>query len=197
VKDKGEIMKQKICVIAMTLLMVCVSVPCFAWYYAMGAGSGGSADATALTLEIGKRDVTLFGRPFLVAGAVPLILHGDRHVPDGTDPGPIDPGNQEYFLSSENDGTENGLLGKLGMEIKESDCYVTLILGLTQANTVSIAHSNITGDTYIQGEGDEMNGVFGIGVSYFPVFQDGMLNMIFQLDIDNRRGITGSLGWCW
>jgi hypothetical protein len=189
-------MKQTLGFLIVCLLMMCGASPSFAWYYAVGAGDGGDADASGFTLEVGKRDVMLFGRPFLVAGALPLILHGDDHVPDGTHPGPV-PHNDFIVLGDEDDGTERGLLGKIGMEIKASDTYVTLILGLTQVNTVSLARSNPTGEVYVQGEDDEMNAVFGLGISYFASFQDGGLAMIFQLDIDNRRGLTGSVGWCW
>lgn len=191
-------MKQKVCFQVLIFLLFLGASPSFAWYYAVGAGSGGDADASGFTLEIGKRDVDLFGRPFLVAGAVPFILHGDKHVPDGTHPGPIPPGNNDYAsLGDKDDGTERGLLGKLGMEIKDYDTYVNLILGMTKANTVHVIRSNSTGDTYIQGKDDELNAVYGIGVSYFPVFMDGNLKMNFQLDIDNRRGISAYIGWCW
>ncbi len=189
-------MKQKASILIITLILLIGATPSFAWYYAIGAGDGGSADANGFTLEIGNKDVVLFGRPFLVAAAVPLILHSDSHVPDGTNPGPV-PHNDYTLLDEENDGTERGLLGKIGMEIKDSEVYVNLILGATQANTVTVARSNVTTETYIQKEGDETNGVYGLGVSYFPVFMNGTLKMNFQLDIDNRRGVTGYVGWCW
>lgn len=191
-------MKQKACFLVIILFMVMGASPSFAWYYAVGAGDGGSADASGFTLEVGKRDVVLFDRPFLLAGAVPLILHGDKHVPSGTNPGPIPTGNTGYrSLGDKDDGTERGLLGKLGMEIKDYDVYANLILGMTKVNTVNVVRSNSTGETYIQGEDDDLHGVYGIGVSYFPEFMDGTLKMNFQLDIDNRRGVTGYIGWCW
>lgn len=189
-------MKHKACFLVIILFMVLGASPSFAWYYAMGAGDGGNADASGFTLEIGMRDVILFDRPFLVAGAVPLILHGDKHIPDGTHPEPV-PHDDFTPLGDKDDGTERGILGKLGMEIKDYDVYANLILGMTKVNTVSVARSNPTEETYIQGEGDDLHGVFGIGVSYFPVFMDGTLKMNFQLDIDNRRGVTGYIGWCW
>ena len=189
-------MKQKACFLGM-ILCVCVwASPSFAWYYAVGGSNGGDADASGFTLEIGKRDVVLFGRPFLVAGAVPFILHGDKHIPDGTHSEPV-PHDDYISLGDKDEGTERGLLGKLGMEIKEYDAYVNLILGMTKVNTVNVAQSNPTGETYIQGSSDDLNAVYGIGISYFPVFMDGTVKMNFQLDIDNRRGITGYIGWCW
>ncbi|MBU1171018.1 MAG: hypothetical protein KKD44_15780 [Proteobacteria bacterium] len=189
-------MKQKVCLLVMTLLFLLGTTPAFAWYYGVGAGSGGASDANGFSLEVGKRDVILFDRPFLVAGAIPMILHGDSHVPSGTHPDPV-PHNDFTSMGQENDGTERGLLGKMGMEIKDYDVYVNLLLGLTQANTVDVVRSNPTGEYYIQSQGDEMNAVYGIGFSYFPEFQDGTLKMNFQLDIDNRRGVTGTIGWCW
>lgn len=189
-------MKHKVCILIITLVILIGASPSFAWYYAVGAGDGGDADANGFTFEIGKKDIVLFGKTFLVAGAVPMILHGDSHVPDGTNPGPV-PHNDFTNLGEKNDGTETGLLGKIGMEIKGYDAYVNLILGATKANTVTLARSNTTGDYYIQNEDDEINGVYGLGFSYFPVFMNGTLKMNFQLDIDNRRGVTGYVGWCW
>lgn len=197
-------MKQKSCSLIITTLITTVislaillgASPSYAWYYAVGASDGGDADASGFTLEVGRNDIIIFDRSFLFAAAVPVILHGDSHVPSGTNPGQV-PHDDFTLLGEENDGTERGLLGKIGMEIRDYDVFVNLIVGATQANTVTVARSNTTDETYIQDKGDEVNAVYGLGFSYFPVFMDGTLKMNFQLDIDNRRGVTGYVGWCW
>jgi hypothetical protein len=192
-------MKQKACSLTIIIAVLAVlfgAAPSYAWYYAVGASTGGDADANGFTVEIGKKDIVLFGRTFLAAAAVPVILHGDSHVPDGTNPGPV-PHDDFTRLGEKNDGTERGLIGKIGTEIKTWDLYVNLILGASKANTVTLARSNITQEYYIEDKGDEINGIYGLGLSYFPEFMNGTLKMNFQLDIDNRRGVTGYVGWCW
>jgi hypothetical protein len=193
---KGGFMKFKVSVLIMALTVLAAAAPASAWYYAVGTGGGGKADASGFSIEVGKENVMIAGRSFLFAGEIPVILHGDKHVPSGTHSGPV--AHSDYtFISKDNDGTERGLLAKAGMKIKDYDLYGTLILGLTKANTVTVVKSNPTGDNYIQERRSEMNGVFGIGISYFPVFKALDLKMNVQLEIDNRRGVTGLVGWCW
>lgn len=170
--------------------------PAIAWYYAIGGGDQGEADAQNFTVEFGKEDINIRGFNTFAGLAMPFILHGDGNVPDST----IDsdcPHDNCDNLGNKDDGTEVGLLGKFGVEIYKSRAFVSVILGVTRSNTVELVQSNVTDTYYKESEGTENHAVYGIGVSYMPEFFDWGLKMVFSLDIDNRRGLTGLIGWRW
>jgi len=197
VEQKGNTMKMKsffLLVAIVTFLLT--AQPAAAWYYAIGGGDEGEADAQNFTFEFGKEDINIRGFNTFAGLAVPFILHGDDNVPSSTKDSECPHGNCEN-LGNKDEGTEVGVLGKFGMEVYNSRAFVSLILGVTRTNTVKLSQSNVTDTYYKESEDTDTNAVYGIGVSYMPEFFDWGLKMIFSLDIDNRRGLTGLIGWRW
>jgi hypothetical protein len=190
-------MKTKLIFLLMvTIISLFFVQPATAWYYAIGGGDEGGAEAQNFTVEFGKEDINIKGFNTFAGLAIPFILHGDGNVPEDTNDSDC-PHSDCDNLGDKDDGTEVGLLGKFGIEIYESRAFVSLILGMTQSNTVQLVQSNITDEYYKESEDKENYAVYGIGVSYMPEFFEWGLKMIFSLDIDNRRGLTGLIGWRW
>jgi len=182
-------------VVIVTFLLA--AQPATAWYYAIGGGGEGGAEAQNFTVEVGKEDINIKGFNTFAGLAVPFILHGDGNVPSSTKDSDCPHGDCDN-LGDKDDGTEVGLLGKFGMEVYNSRAFVSLILGVTRTNTVELVESNTNpGMYYKKSEDTDTNGVYGIGFSYMPEFFDWGLKMVFSLDIDNRRGLTGLIGWRW
>lgn len=179
-----------------TIFILMLANSASAWYYALGGGDEGDAEAQNFTIEIGNEDINIRGFNTYVGLAIPFILHGDGNVPSDTNDSEC-PHNNCDDKGDRDDGTEIGLLGKFGVEIFESRTFVSLIFGMTQSNTVELSQSNITGEYYKEDEGEEIYTVYGIGLSYMPEFFEWGLKMVFSLDIDNRRGLTGLVGWRW
>jgi len=168
-----------------------------AWYYAIGGGGGGEADATNFSTSIGKEDIQIGDWTAIAAVTVPLILHGSDNVPSSTSDSSCPHGNCSSIGSKE-DGTEVGLIGSFGVELFDWSTHVSLLTGVTRVNMVEVSQSNTNPGTYYkQGEETEYNLLYGLGISYTPVFFEWKLKMIFSLELDNRRGLTGMVGWCW
>lgn len=189
-------MKQRRFLLLVLILLMLTPGTAAAWYYAVGGGTGGQADANNFTMAMGKEDIDIRGLTFLGGVAVPLILHGSGDVPEGTQDTGC-PHDNCTSKGSEEEGTEVGLIGNFGMEIRDWSAYVSLLAGITWSDTIKVSQSNITGDYYKESSDTEFFPVYGLGISYTPVFFEWKLKMIFSLELDNRRGITGMVGWCW
>ncbi|OQY04572.1 MAG: hypothetical protein B6I22_09375 [Desulfobacteraceae bacterium 4572_123] len=171
--------------------------PAFAWYYAIGGGGGGMAETYSFSLEVGKEKIEIGDHTYFAGLVVPLIFHGDDNVPSGTHGSPC-PHDEYRSLGDKDDGTETGLIAKVGMELFHPDTYLAVIAGVTRSNTVELVRSTINEEYYYeQSTDDEYHIVYGIGIRYFPEVLDWKLRMNLGLDIDNRRGITGMVGWSW
>ena len=127
--------------------------------------------------------------------SVPLIFNRDDNIPSGTKSSSA-PNTNYTPYDTVDEGTEVGILGKIGMEFFP-DLFVTVLGGATRSNRIEIVTSNTTGIHYEQSSKKEYYGVYGAGISYFPELFEWELKMNFSLDFDNRRGITGYIGWCW
>jgi hypothetical protein len=189
-------MKQNKFLLLMLAAILLTPGPAAAWYYAVGGGTGGQADANNFTMAMGKEDIDIRGLTALAGVAIPLILHGSGDIPDSTADSGCPHGNCNS-LGEEVEGTEVGLIGSFGLEVFDWSTYVSLLAGVTWADTVELSQSNITGDYYSESGGTEYFPVYGLGISYSPVFFEWKLKMLFSLELDNRRGITGMVGWCW
>lgn len=165
-------------------------------YYSVGLGGGGSADEQNLTLEIGHRDVKIGPAHFLLGLALPFIDHGDDNVPEGTIDSPC-PHSDYRSLGEKTEGMEAGLLGKIGINRLHPDFYVSLLGGITRVHEVHLAQSTRSDQYYEQSSKKRWNGVYGISFGYFPEVFSWKTKLNVQIDIDNRRGVTGSIGWGW
>ncbi|MBW1914339.1 MAG: hypothetical protein JRI86_05310 [Deltaproteobacteria bacterium] len=189
-------MKRKWIFLPAAIIFFMMSSPSYALYYSFGYGGSGSADANNFTMEIGSTDIRIGEKTYLGSISIPFINHGDSNIPSGT----IDsksPHNNNKSLGLRDEGMEIGILGKIGRPMLYPKTYVNLICGFTRTNNVKIVRSNPTGNYYAQSTDSNLEPVIGAGVSYFPELFEWGPAMILSLDIDNRRGITTSIGWCW
>ena len=170
--------------------------PSLAYYYSLGIGSGGKAEEKSLTLEIGKREVKIGQRRFLVGMGIPFINHSDKHIPSDTIGSPYE--NSDYLsLGRKPEGIETGLVGKLGFNRFHPDVYLSVLGGMTRVHEIHLVQSPHTKYYYEQSSDNKLYGIFGLSVGYFPVLFDWNMKLNLQLDLDNRRGVTGHLGWSW
>ncbi|MBS3759229.1 MAG: right-handed parallel beta-helix repeat-containing protein [Desulfobacterales bacterium] len=167
--------------------------PAHAGYFSIGGGAGGDADDANATIETGAKDIRFKNLDLLFGMGMHFIPHSDDELPGST----IDascPNEACIGLSDERKGTEVGLYGKLGVEIKSSDFYVTAIGGFTTYTESELSRSPATGRVYEDGTDNKIDGLIGGGVSYFI---DYKIDFVLQVDIDNIRGVTGTIGWHW
>lgn len=187
----------RLMIILVLLLSVSVPSSVFAGYYALGAGPSGKDGGRSVTIEIGSEDFRFPFAPYRFLGAVGLFgMDHSGNIPAGTIGSPC-PHTDFTSAGKEPDGTESGIVARIGMEIRESRVFVSLIEGVSWVNEISIVRSNPTGDYYEQSEERNLHGVTGIGIGYFPEIFAWKMKLAIQVDYDTRRGITGSLGWGW
>jgi hypothetical protein len=191
-------MRMKLFKMAITLgiIMASTATPALAYYYSLGIGSGGKAEDKSLTLEIGKREVKIGQRLFLVGIGIPFINHADNHIPSETIGSPC-PHSDYRNLGRKPEGIETGLVGKLGLNRFHPDLYLSVLGGMTRVHEIHLVQSPHTKYYYEQSSDNKLYGIFGLSVGYFPVLFDWNMKLNLQLDLDNRRGITGHLGWSW
>jgi hypothetical protein len=189
----------------LTILFIFIlsfSASCFATYYSVGIGSGGEDKGESLSLEIGIKDIEfeknryLAGKRLLTGIGILAIDYGKKNIPPGTFNFPC-PHNDFTNLGSKTEGIESGLFGKIGMELFNSDVYVSIIEGITSGHVINIARSNPTGEFYLQSKSRKWYWIYGMSIGYFPQIFDWKLKLNFQIDYDNRRGLTGSIGLAW
>lgn len=182
--------------IATTVLLITAYVlsPNFSFaetYFAIGGGSGGSADAANLTLEVGG---TSIGRDNnrLASFGLAIIFNSDD-VPSDTLEYPV-PHSDYTYLGERQKGNEYAMYGKYGFEILNSNSFYAYGLGgFSFAEDLELARSNATGWYYEQSSSYEYNGIVGAGLGYFPMNEE----IALQVEYDNRRGITGTIGFRW
>lgn len=175
-------------------VMIALASPAQAGYFAVGGGGGGEADQYNVTCETGAKDIHAGDLNLLFGMAIPFIPHSDRELPESTISFPC-PNNDYIRLDSVKKGTEVGLLGKLGIEIGSTNLYLTAIGGCTIYTESELARSTITGRTYEQSSESKIGALYGGGLSYFPDFFNW--SILMQVDYDNVRGVTGTVGWYW
>lgn len=158
-------------------------------YFSVGGGAGGEADAPNLTLELGGVS-TGSGLNQLFAIGLGFIFNADD-VPDGTLEYPV-PHSDYTNLGDRQKGNEYALYGKYGLEpVKNSGVFIFGLGGVSFSEEIDLARSNVTGWYYEQSSSTKTNGMFGGGLSFFP--KDSKIS--FSAEYDNRRGITGSIGF--
>ena len=191
--------KQKIITVTGIIIgvIVSMSISALAGYYSIGVGNGGDAEAKNLSLEVGSKNLKIREKPFLAALGITVIDHGDKDIPPETKNEPCL--YDDYTsLGQKPDGVETGLLGKLGLKNFHPDLYFSVLGGITQVNEIHLTQSNKNPEVYyVQSSGKEYYGVYGISIGYFPELFAWKLKLNMQIDYDNRRGVTGYLGWCW
>jgi len=166
------------------------------YYYSTGIGSGKGADGQNLTIEIGNRRVMVGKRHFLVGVDLPFIDYGSGDIPPETINSPC-PHSNYTSLGKKSEGIETGLLGKFGLEQFRPNFYTSVIGGISHVHEVHLSQSNSTRQYYEQSSESKFFGVLGISIGYFPELFAWKAKLNFQVDYDNRRGITCYIGWGW
>jgi len=180
-------MKKELCTICLLLISGCLGRG-KDHYAVLGGGYGGETDSGNFTVE-GVKVARSEGRDSLGGLGFTMIFNGGD-VPSDVLDYPC-PHGDYTDLGSQRDIPEMGLFGKYGLEIiEDTGLFATVLGGATFADETELAQSNATGWYYEQDTGINTYGLFGGGISYF--LKD---DLFLQVDYDNRRGITGGLGW--
>jgi len=172
---------------------VLIAVPARAGYLAAGGGAGGDADEINFTIETGAKDIYAQNLNFLFGMGIFLIPHSDEELPSPTFSLPC-PNDDCTRIGTVRKGTEIGFLGKFGVEIGSSDFYINAIGGFTAFTESELSQSPATDRTYEESSDSEIEALYGGGVSYFI---DYKWDFVVQVDYDNIRGVTGTIGWHW
>jgi hypothetical protein len=117
-----------------------------------------------------------------------LIFTSD--VPAGTLDYPVP--HSDYTSLGRRQNDEWGFYVETGLEvIKDKGIFLFGLGGLTFIEEIEVAQSNVTGWYYEQSASTKTNTMIGGGIAYFP--KDKWFCL--QLEYDNRRGVTGSIGF--
>jgi len=173
--------------------LVLTAIPARAGYFAVGGGAGGDAEEVNVTVETGAKDIRAWGLNLLFGVGLHLIPHSDNELPSETIALPC-PNEDCIPMENVRKGTEVGMLGKLGVEIASSDFYVSAIGGFSAFTESELSQSPATGRAYEDDSETKLEALYGGGVSYFMDFK---WDVVLQVDYDNIRGVTGSVGWHW
>ncbi len=181
------------------LLAVFVSTVDFApvalaGYLAAGGGYGGEGEQENVSFETGEFGIELGDLELLLAVGFPIIPYGDKKLPNNTiesecpNDGCVDDG-------TEYKGTEVGGYVKIGTRMFVDNLYLNLIGGATVVTESDIVRSPATGRYYEASSDTVSNALYGVGLGFFPEVLDWQL--VFMVDYDNRRGVTGLVGFYW
>ena len=173
--------------------LVLNATPAHAGYLAVGGGAGGDADEVNVTIETGAKDIDIQKLDMLFGIGVFFIPHSDNDLPSSTISLSC-PNDDCTSMGSARKGTEVGFAGKLGVEIGSSDVYVSAIGGFTAYTESELSRSPATGRVYEDSSDSKVEALYGGGVSYFI---DYKWDVVLQVDYDNIRGVTGTIGWHW
>lgn len=204
-KKKGIILILGIFIFLLGILIISIPTSIFAGYYSIGLSNGGEDNGRGLSLEAGSRDIYFgdtgfFGRfkenRFLAAVILTALDHEEGDIPSDTIVDPYPPGDCTN-LGNKPEGIESGILGKFGIELFGSNVYTSILQGITHGHEVHLMQSNITGDYYEQSSDTKLYYLYGISLGYFTELFDWKLKLNIQIDYDNRRGVTGLIGWGW
>ena len=128
-----------------------------------------------------KIEKLLFGLGF-------TYIFTDDDIPSDTLDYPV-PHSDYTKLGTKQDG-EWGLYGMLGIDIFKG-FYLFGLGGVTFQKEIELAQSNVTG-YYTQSDEYQTHGMYGGGIRL------GLgETLCLQVELDNRRGVTGMIGFVW
>ncbi len=163
---------------------------CAQGYVALGGGAGGASEAANVSFEAGAVSTNADSHNQLLAADLGFIFNAD-HLPAGTLHYPV-PHYDYTSLGNRQKGNEYTIAGKYGFELfKNQGVFVLGIGGLSISEAVALAQSNATGWYYENASSTKINGLYGGGLAYFP--PNSRWNI--SAEYDNRRGITGMIGF--
>ena len=156
-------------------------------YFAVGGGGGGQAEAGNFSIDIGGFSTEKKTNYFL-GGGLTSIFSSD--IPSNILEYPVP--HSDYTSLGRKQDDELGLYMKAGFQvITRKRIFIFGLLGLTFTEEIELAQSNVTGWYYEQSSSTDTNMMIGGGIAYFPENK----RFCLQLEYDNRRGVTGSIGF--
>lgn len=165
-----------------------------AGYFSIGNGGGGEADAYNLTIETGAVRLGGGNPVYLLGGGVFGMFHGYDDYPANTRDYAC-PHGEFTRVDKIIEGVESGLYGKTGVNLFDTDLYLSVLAGLSMVTEVQLVQSNLTQLYYEQTSEQKFYGIYGGGIGYFP--DRFRWEFAIQIDYDNRRGVVGSVGFHW
>jgi len=180
--------------VAVFSIMVCITPVSQAGYLAAGGGYGGEEEQESVSFETGEFGIDFGELELLMAVGFPIIPYGDTKLPDNTIESEC-PNDDCVVDSTEYKGTEVGGYVKIGTRLFVENLYLNLIGGATTVTESDIVYSAATNRHYEESSDRETNPLYGVGIGFFPEGEDWQL--VFMLDFDNRRGVTGLVGFYW
>ncbi|OQY58715.1 MAG: hypothetical protein B6245_10460 [Desulfobacteraceae bacterium 4572_88] len=195
----GKIYKQPLITMALILCLAFLrpdSAFSEGYYFTTGIGAGGGAGTYNLSLQSGVMGIEIGEKKYLIGAGIPIIPHGYDNIPKDTFDYPC-PHDEYSIMGEENDGTELGLFGRMGVEMFHPDMYVSMLLGFTRGTEIQVSESDASGKHYEQASEKKVYWLYGLGLGYFTEVFDDEWHLAFLLDLDNRRGISGSVGFHW
>lgn len=159
-------------------------------YVSIGGGYGGKVNAANVSVELGRISTNQDSHNQLIALDFGFIFNADN-VPSGTLDYPVPHGDYRS-LGKRQKGNEYALAAKYGLELlKNEGIFAFGLGGFSISEEINLAQSNATGWYYQNSSTSKLNGLYGGGLGYFPVGSKWSISA----EYDNRRGITGSVGF--
>ena len=155
-------------------------------YVSLGGGSGGDSGGSNISIDIGgvtdykdTNALVAIGLGVIDANDLPSNTQGDKVT-----------GSSYTLVGDRQKDNELAFYGKLGVETIEN-LFVFVLGGISYVETAEIVTSDSTGLYHEQSSNNTTEGMIGGGLMYFLENP----NVGFQLEYDNRRGVTGSIAF--
>ena len=176
------------------LVVLWVAIPegVFAEGYLVVGGGGGEEGALHLTFELQRisTDRDYNSLLSLASLGVVIIFNADN-IPSGTLEYPV-PHSDYKSIGTKQKGNEFGILGKYGLDVGKR-IFVFGLTGLSIVEEIELVQSNVTEWYYEQSSKTTLNGLYGVGLAFIPT--EGRI--FLEAGYDNRRSVTGSIGYRW
>ena len=185
-------------VVALLVVLVCIGCGTgpIAWagYFTVGAGYGGEGQSASVSIETGQQEIDVANRYMLLGLGLPIIPYGTDNLPANTIDGSC-PNADCVSSGVEYTGNELGVYAKIGLNLFLENLYLNVLGGATVVTESTVVKSPTTGRYYEESTESVLNAMYGVGLAYFPEVFDWQL--VIQIDADNRRGVSGLVGFFW
>jgi len=175
--------------VCLIVLWVVIPEEAFAEGYLVISGGSGENGAPHLTFELQNISTDIDSNSLFSLGVV-IIFNADN-IPSGTLEYPV-PHSDYKSIGMKQKGNEFGILGKYGLDVGKR-FFVFGLTGLSIVEEIELVQSNVTAWYYEQSSKTTLNGLYGVGLAFIPT--EGRI--FLEAGYDNRRSVTGSIGYRW